>query len=139
MNNCRAGSGIGLEFVRQLSLDTDNFIFASLRDPAKAVELQTIKTSSKTEVHIIKLDVGDEDSVLAARQEAECVLTRYGGPEAGIDFLINNAGYVSHHRPRYVLHLIVSVSSRAKNKKRSLTLPSKPSTRLCERMRWDLH
>lgn len=96
LTGCRnsVGSGIGLEFVRQLSADPDNFIFASLRNPAKATDLQAIKSSAKAEVHILKLDVGDEEAVLAARTEVECILTRCGGPEAGLDYLINNAGVV---------------------------------------------
>ena len=93
----RVGSGIGQEFVRQLSTDPDNIIFAALRNPAKSSDLQLIKSSAKAEVHIIKLDVGDEEAVQAARAQTECLLARYGGSEAGLDYLLNNAGTVSAH------------------------------------------
>ena len=93
----RTGSGIGQEFVRQLSTDPDNIIFAALRNPAKSNELQTIKSSAKAEVHLIKLDVCDEEAVRAAQSQTECILSRYNGSEAGLDYLLNNAGFVSAH------------------------------------------
>ena len=64
---------------------------ASCRDPASADELNALKTQSNAQnLHIIQLDVTDEQSIKAAANSTSAILG-----DKGLDFLINNAGIVS--------------------------------------------
>lgn len=86
----RTSRGIGLEFTRQLSIDPTNLVIATARNPEKAAELQALKEGAKAELHILKLDVADEDSILRGTEEAIKILG-----DRGLDYLLNNAGVVS--------------------------------------------
>ncbi|KAH8113823.1 NAD(P)-binding protein [Phellopilus nigrolimitatus] len=84
-----ASRGIGLEFVRQLIEDQANAVIASCRSPETASELIALKsdTNANGELHIVKLDVADEDSIRVAAEEAGRILG-----ENGLNYLLNNAG-----------------------------------------------
>ncbi|KAI0630617.1 NAD-P-binding protein [Trametes polyzona] len=79
--------GIGLELVKQLVHSPDNLVIAACRNPEKAPALNDLKASAKGALHIIQLDVGDFDSIRASNTQLEKILG-----EAGLDYLINNAG-----------------------------------------------
>jgi NAD(P)-dependent dehydrogenase (short-subunit alcohol dehydrogenase family) len=72
-----ANRGIGAEIARELAADHGYIVFAGARDPDDVEELDGVVP--------VRLDVTDEDTVLAARERVQS--------EAGrLDALINNAG-----------------------------------------------
>ncbi|CDO75921.1 hypothetical protein BN946_scf184873.g10 [Trametes cinnabarina] len=75
--------GIGLEFVNQLTKDTNNVVFGLARTPQNAPKLFELQ-KSRPNLHIIKADIVD-----AAAAEVEKVT---GG---SLDYLINNAAQVN--------------------------------------------
>jgi len=81
-----ASRGIGLAFVRTLSADKNNTVFAIIRNPATAKELTSLGRSN---VHVITTSVSDVKGVKAA---AEQVAKVTGG---SLDYLINNAASVN--------------------------------------------
>lgn len=87
-----ANRGLGLEFVRQMAKgyfpETVNVI-GTCRDPTKAQELEKIKSCSKVNVHILKLDVADEKDVKGLGSAVKGLL----GPGEDLTLLLNNAGY----------------------------------------------
>ncbi len=84
-----ASRGIGLELVRQLLESPANLVVAACRSPETATTLGELNTTSKGNLHTVKLDVSDSDSVRAAVKEMEPILG-----ETGLDYLINNAAIV---------------------------------------------
>lgn len=86
----RASRGIGLGLVRELSTDTSNIIIAAVRNPNTASELDATQRSSKATIHIVQLDVGDAESIKVVASKVEGLLDG-----KRLDYLINNAGYVS--------------------------------------------
>lgn len=64
-------------------------VIATARNPEKASELEALKSSSKAELHIIKLDVANEESIRSGTEEAVRLLG-----DRGLDYLLNNAGVV---------------------------------------------
>jgi len=94
-----ASRGIGLEYVRQLSRSQDNIVFATCRSPETARSLQEIVEEAKSAsgpgkdgntlgtVHIIKMDITQEESVRTAAGEVKALL----GEERGLDCVVNNA------------------------------------------------
>jgi NAD(P)-dependent dehydrogenase (short-subunit alcohol dehydrogenase family) len=87
----RTSRGIGLQLVRQLIPSSSNIIIASCRDPTTADDLNALKSHSNAgNLHIIQLDVTDEQSIKAAAKSASEILG-----DKGLDYLVNNAGIVS--------------------------------------------
>jgi NAD(P)-dependent dehydrogenase (short-subunit alcohol dehydrogenase family) len=79
-----AGRGMGLEYVRQLTSDPSNIVFALVRTPEKATKLQELATE-RPNIHILKADVTDFKSLSEA---AEATSKVTGGK---LDVLIHNA------------------------------------------------
>ncbi len=79
-----AGRGLGLEFAKQC-LQRGDQVFAGVRNPAKAEELQTLQASYPQQLHLLPLDVAD----IASIQAVPALLAQH---VAGLDLLINNAG-----------------------------------------------
>ncbi|KAF8194285.1 hypothetical protein K438DRAFT_1719617 [Mycena galopus ATCC 62051] len=82
-----ASKGIGLEFVTQLSTNSENAVFAVVRNKATATELNDL---SRKNVTILEADVTDAKALEAAATEVSKVT---GGT---LDYLINNAGKTNH-------------------------------------------
>ncbi|KAL3856647.1 hypothetical protein ACJMK2_011375 [Sinanodonta woodiana] len=85
-----ANRGIGLETVRQLvAMESGpKIIFACSRNPESAKELELIQRNSGTcQVHILQLDISDNDSINTARDKVESIVK-----DSGLNTLINNAG-----------------------------------------------
>ncbi|KAK3607563.1 hypothetical protein CHS0354_011099 [Potamilus streckersoni] len=85
-----ANRGIGLETVRQLvATETGpKTIFACCRNPENAKDLKLIQQGSGAcPVHIIQLDVSDNDSINSARDIVQSIVKDHG-----LNTLINNAG-----------------------------------------------
>ncbi|KAK3356634.1 putative short-chain dehydrogenase [Lasiosphaeria hispida] len=76
--------GLGLEFVRQLSQNASNTVFAIARNPDSAANLQTL-AKQRANVHIIKADLSDPQSLLDAAAEISKITN------GSLDVLINNA------------------------------------------------
>ncbi|KAF4458715.1 Short-chain dehydrogenase reductase SDR [Fusarium albosuccineum] len=79
-----ASKGIGREFVRQLSQNPSNTVFAIVRDP----EAAKAKLVSNDNVHIIKGDVTDPASILAAASQVSDI------SNGKLDVLIHNSNAV---------------------------------------------
>ena len=77
-----ANRGLGLEFARQYAADEWQ-VFAACREPNAAKELQQLATGSGGRIRVLKLDVTESTSVLAAAAELK---------DEPIDLLLNNAG-----------------------------------------------
>ncbi len=75
--------GLGLEFVRQLSLSPENTIIATARP---AADLSDLKAVASATTHILACDTASDDSTLAFVREAVQILDG-----RKIDFLLNNA------------------------------------------------
>ncbi|KAN0103441.1 NAD(P)-binding protein [Hyaloscypha variabilis] len=81
-----AARGLGLEWVRQLSLDPQNFIVAVVRNPSTSTLLQPLLGPK---VVVVKADLEDFDSFPQIAAE----IAKVGGGK--IDVLINNAGVMT--------------------------------------------
>lgn len=82
-----ASRGIGLTFIQHLvKIPSLKNIFAACRNPENASKLQNLQKSHST-LHIIKLDVQDDDSIKSAFNQIQQILN--GEP---LNLLINNAG-----------------------------------------------
>lgn len=79
-----ATRGLGLEFTRQLSEDSDNKVIASSRSFENSGELQKLANLRKN-VFIVELIVGDETSATRLPEQLNKI-------DSGIDILIHNAG-----------------------------------------------
>ncbi|PNH03280.1 hypothetical protein TSOC_010669 [Tetrabaena socialis] len=101
-----ASRGLGLEFVRQLLAVPDTTVVAACRDPAGAAALQRLLLAEaphtaggggpsydavRQRLHIVQLDVCDEDSIQRAAEEVS-------GLVDGLDLLLNCSG-VLHSGP----------------------------------------
>ncbi|KAJ7189151.1 hypothetical protein C8R46DRAFT_1244701 [Mycena filopes] len=75
--------GIGLAFVKHLSADSANTVFAIVRNKGTATHLTEL---SRSNVVVIEADVTDADALITAAAE----VSRHTGGK--LDFLINNAG-----------------------------------------------
>ncbi|KAG1747431.1 NAD(P)-binding protein [Suillus lakei] len=84
-----ASRGIGLELVKQLLTSPDAVVFATCRSPQSATSLLALGDSDSTNgtLHIIRMDVTDEASIVSAKDEVAGILQG-----RGLDYLINNAG-----------------------------------------------
>ncbi|KAJ6541814.1 hypothetical protein B0H19DRAFT_958375 [Mycena capillaripes] len=82
-----AARGIGFEFVRQLSVDSGNNVFAIVRNKATATQLNAL---SRKNVIVLEADVTDAKALkLAAAEVAKATGDK-------LDFLIHNAGKTNH-------------------------------------------
>ncbi|KAJ5171960.1 short-chain dehydrogenase [Penicillium capsulatum] len=81
-----ASKGIGREFVRQLAADTTNTVLAIVRNP-KSREISDL-ASTNSNVHIIKGDVTDPQSILEAASAAATITN------GKLDVLIHNSNAV---------------------------------------------
>ncbi|KLO08157.1 NAD(P)-binding protein, partial [Schizopora paradoxa] len=89
-----ASRGLGFGLVKQiLEASKDNTVFAACRDPSSAKQLSDLMKSSHSDsLHIVKLDVADEVSIVEASTEVGKILARN---VLTLDYLINNAGLTS--------------------------------------------
>jgi len=85
-----AGRGIGLEFVRQYVADRWR-VLACCRNPAAASDLQSLAADHGGQISIHQLDVDDQASAQALKQELG---------DTPIDVLINNAGVIGQRNAR---------------------------------------
>ncbi|KAL7410120.1 hypothetical protein BDY24DRAFT_400849 [Mrakia frigida] len=82
-------NGIGFLAIQNLLLDPQAQVIAAVRDPASASDLLALEKSSEGRVKVVKMDVGDLESVKASFTEvAGLPFVR----EHGIDVLFANAG-----------------------------------------------
>lgn len=82
-----ANRGLGLEFVRQLSQDASNIIFACCRSPDSANDLKALASKSQG-IHITQCDTSSLASISSLHDTVAQVLGKGGK----IDYLLNNAG-----------------------------------------------
>ncbi|EJD04868.1 short-chain dehydrogenases/reductase [Fomitiporia mediterranea MF3/22] len=90
-----ASRGIGLGFVRRLSADTNNKVFALVRSPETATQLQEFVSSidnKNKNVVVLKADLTDYKTIKSAAEEVSKVT---GGT---LDVLINNGALLHHKR-----------------------------------------
>jgi NAD(P)-dependent dehydrogenase (short-subunit alcohol dehydrogenase family) len=80
-----AGSGIGLATALELAR-AGHRVFATMRDRARASELQEVTASERLPIEIRTLDVDSDDSVRAC----------FASVPAPLDVLVNNAGVECH-------------------------------------------
>jgi len=76
--------GLGLEFVKQLSQDTNNTVFAIVRNPDSAANLKQL-AAQRSNIRIVKADITDPQSLVAAAAEIS------KSTDGALDVLINNA------------------------------------------------
>ncbi|CAF4034508.1 unnamed protein product [Adineta steineri] len=86
-----ANRGIGLGFVQALAKRANTLIYAGVRDPSKADELQKLNSLTKN-IHIIKLESISESDAKAAAEKIEKT-------SGYIDVVIANAGISNYHGP----------------------------------------
>jgi len=81
--------GIGLNIVKRLIRSPHNVVFATCRDPPGAVALNALENAPETlgQLHVVQMDVTDEASIPRAMDKVKSILG-----DAGLDYLINNAG-----------------------------------------------
>lgn len=84
-----ANRGLGLEFVKQLSVKSENIIIALVRDKSAASDLVNLH---RTNVHLVQADIVDFTALKAAAAETAKIT---GG---SLDVLINNAAFVEKER-----------------------------------------
>ncbi|KAI0844098.1 putative short chain dehydrogenase [Daldinia vernicosa] len=84
--------GIGYEFVRQLSQDPNNIVIGIVRDRPATVKKISEDTTLKgrSNIYILEADVTNHDALKRAATETAGIT---GG---SLDYLIGNAGYISH-------------------------------------------
>ncbi|KAJ7361143.1 hypothetical protein DFH08DRAFT_366475 [Mycena albidolilacea] len=78
-----ASRGIGLEFVRQLSANSENKVFALVRNKATATKLKNL---ARNNITILEADVTDGKALQLAAAEVS------KATDNKLDYLINNAG-----------------------------------------------
>ncbi|KAI0639845.1 NAD-P-binding protein [Trametes polyzona] len=82
-----ASRGIGLELSKQLLATTSDIVIATCRTPATATALNALAESAKGRLHVVPLDITNDQSVKDSVQKVASILG-----DRGIDYLINNAG-----------------------------------------------
>ncbi|KAF7347322.1 NAD(P)-binding protein [Mycena venus] len=82
-----AARGIGLEFVNQLSADSENNVFAIVRKKATATQLDAL---ARNNIKVLEADVTDAKALKLAAAEVSKVTGNK------LDYLINNAGKTNH-------------------------------------------
>ncbi|KAL1837081.1 hypothetical protein VTJ49DRAFT_4309 [Mycothermus thermophilus] len=98
-----ARTGIGLEYIRQLSQDAKNIVFALVRDLSSDIAaLSAIRDASRAKTYIIECDVSSESSVAALPARLRAAVD--DSSSLIINTLINNAA-VLHSREESALTL----------------------------------
>ena len=64
-------------------------VIATCRNLSSADALNSLKSIAGSRLHVVRLDVADEASILSAAKDTETILG-----EIGLDYLINNAAIV---------------------------------------------
>uniref|UniRef100_A0AC34GBM2 C-factor n=1 Tax=Panagrolaimus sp. ES5 TaxID=591445 RepID=A0AC34GBM2_9BILA len=91
-----ANRGLGLAFVQELNkLSSVEYIFACCRTPSKANELNKL-AENNLKIHILKLDVENDDDLKEAVKSVEKVLNG-----KGLNVLINNAAMLTESGAEY--------------------------------------
>lgn len=90
-----ANRGIGFEFAKQVSADSNNIVFATTRSLANATALQDLHRSN---LHIIELDIGSSLEVFE-KSLAE-PLAKFA--PNGVDIIIQNAGIAKNSAKRVI-------------------------------------
>ncbi|KAH9887905.1 C-factor [Cubamyces lactineus] len=72
--------------TRQLLADPSNTVIATCRNPDGATGLHALKDSAKGTLHIVQLDVSDEESIRNSYKAVEPLIG-----DKGLDYLYNNA------------------------------------------------
>ncbi|RYP14214.1 hypothetical protein DL765_006534 [Monosporascus sp. GIB2] len=81
--------GLGFEFLRQISADSNNTVIGIVRDKPTTDKKVSEELSGRSNVHILQADVTDYNALEQAVAETARIT---GG---SLDYLIANAGYVS--------------------------------------------
>jgi len=92
--------GIGFETVKQLLAVSSNTVFATCRNPDTAPSLQSLNQKSGARLHIVKLDLDDEKSILDAFRVVKGILG-----EQGLDYLINNAAITEGYDTAFTMSI----------------------------------
>ncbi|KAK1834061.1 hypothetical protein QBC39DRAFT_398872 [Podospora conica] len=100
-----ARTGLGLEHVRQLSLDPSNTVFALVRSLTSGdlTALRTIQSSAAATIHILECDTSSPPSIAAL----PALITGTSPTPVVINVLINNAA-ILHHKTETSLTLTPS-------------------------------
>ncbi len=80
-----ANRGIGFELLRQYIEHSDDFVFASCRNPQQAEQLKELAERFPEQIRVLRLDINNEASIAVA-------LDKIADQTNGLDLLINNAG-----------------------------------------------
>ncbi|CAL1699772.1 unnamed protein product [Somion occarium] len=88
--------GIGLAFIRNLSANPNNTVFALTRNKANSADLLELQSKLKN-VHVLQADITDVPALREAAKEVERVA---GG---ALDVLINNGAYLALDRGDFTL------------------------------------
>ncbi|KAJ5675522.1 hypothetical protein N7462_008419 [Penicillium macrosclerotiorum] len=84
-----ASRGLGWEFLRQLSSDSNKTVIGIVRNKAQTEEKVKEELPERSNIHIVQADITDYAALKAAAAETATIT---GG---GLDYLIANAGLVS--------------------------------------------
>ena len=85
-----ANRGLGLELTTQLlATSPTNEVIATCRNPTSASDLHRLQETAKGRVHVVPLDVSNEQSMRGSVQYVQDILG-----ERGLDYLYNNAAIV---------------------------------------------
>ncbi|KAL2126624.1 hypothetical protein VTI74DRAFT_523 [Chaetomium olivicolor] len=95
-----ARTGIGREYIRQISLSPSNTVFALVRSLSGDISaLQAIQATNPGKVHILACDVSSPASISTL---PEAITSASGNPSLKVDVVINNAA-ILHSRPQTAL------------------------------------
>ncbi|KAM7183009.1 NADP-dependent dehydrogenase-like protein [Naviculisporaceae sp. PSN 640] len=88
--------GIGLEYVRQLSADPSNTVFALVRNPggSNISALETAQKNATSRVHIIDCDISSDENISGLADRIRAKLDK----DMAIDVLINNAAILDEEK-----------------------------------------
>ncbi|RYP78227.1 hypothetical protein DL771_000704 [Monosporascus sp. 5C6A] len=81
--------GLGFEFLRQISADSNNTVIGIVRDKPTTDKKVSEELSGRSNIHILQADVTDYNALKQAVAETAKIT---GG---SLDYLVANAGYVS--------------------------------------------
>ncbi|KAK7680194.1 hypothetical protein QCA50_016703 [Cerrena zonata] len=90
--------GIGLGFIRKLSADPNNIVFAVTRNKSTSSDLLELESRLKN-VHVLQADITDVPSL-------RNIATEVGKVTGGtLDVLVNNGAYLPQERADYTLDM----------------------------------